>query len=46
MHLLEVVFEQTSMSILTARKIEQEVPYKLLVQLQKGEMETEPRCAY
>lgn len=47
LHLLEVVFEQTSMSILTAGKIEQgEVPYKLLVQLKKGEMETEPRCAY
>ena len=47
LYLLEVGFEQTSTSILTAGKLEQgEVPYKLLVWLETGEMQTEPRCAY
>lgn len=46
LYFLEVVSEQTSVSILTAGKLKQEVPYKLLVQLEKGEMHTEPRHAY
>lgn len=35
------------MSILTAGQLEQEeVPYKLLVWLEKGETKTEPKYAY
>jgi len=44
--LLGAGFEQTSMATLTAGKLDQEVPYKLLVRLEKGEMQTEPRRAY
>lgn len=45
LYLFKVVFEQASISTLTAGKLEQEVRYKLLVQLEKGEMQTEPRYA-
>lgn len=42
LYLFKVVFEQASISTLTAGKLQQEVPYELLVQLEKGEMQAEP----
>lgn len=45
LYLFKVVFEQASISTLTAGKLQQEVPYELLVQLEKGEMQAEPWCA-
>lgn len=41
LYLFKVVFEQASISTLTAGKLQQEVPYELLVQLEKGEMQAE-----
>lgn len=46
LHLLKVVFEQTSMYFDSWQLEQGEVPYMLLVQLEKGEMQTEPTYTY
>lgn len=46
LHLLKVFFEQTSMYFDSWQLEQGEVPYMLLVQLEKSEMQTEPTYTY